>query len=156
MAKAGFHKEIADTYTILISDSVFDEITRRGLSGSVEYKQLLRDKKLSIIPVINEKPADSRLQKLDRGERDILLLFHNGLGDFIVTDDGAAARYCLNKKIPFVNSLLLLRLLHHSTIIDDKVYKTGFRSLLDIGRYSQTVKSFAKNCPESELLFFLP
>ncbi len=156
MAKAGFHKEIADSYAILMSDSVFDEITGKGLAGSDEYKQLLLDKKLSICPVLNKKTTDSRLQKLDRGERDILRLFHKGLGDFVVTDDGAAAKYCLNKNIPFVNSLLLLRLLHHSTIINDNDYKTGFYSLLNLGRYSNKVKAFAKSCPENELLFFLP
>ena len=142
-----------------MSDSVFDEITRNKLPGSDEYSQLLQKKQLTVLPVSDLPPwrtAAAHLQKLDRGERDTLLLFHRGHGDFVVTDDGAAARFCLSNRIPFVNSLLLLRLLHHSTTIEDSSYEAGFRALLALGRYSQKVVEYARNCPDGELLFFLP
>jgi predicted nucleic acid-binding protein len=156
LAKAGFHEILAVTYSILMSDSVFDEITRKGLPGSSEYRQLLQEERLQVLPVLNPSAIDTPLQKLDRGERDTLLLFHEGHGDFVVTDDGAAARFCLGNRVPFVNSLLLLRLLHHSTIIKNSSYETGFQSLLALGRYSEKVKKYARSCPDSELLFFLP
>lgn len=98
----------------------------------------------------------SSLQKLDRGERDTILLFHDGHGDFVVTDDGAAARFCVNKRIPFVNALLLLRLLHHAELIGEYSYETGFKSLLSLGRYTQKIIDFARGCPDNELAFFLP
>jgi len=139
-----------------MSDSVFDEITDKGLPGSDEFKQLLQEKQLIAFPVANGNEPDVQLQKLDRGERDTILLFNKGLGDFVVTDDGAAARYCLSRKIPFVNSLLLLRLLRHSAIISDSSYKAGFVFLLNIGRYSEKVIEYARSCPDGELLFFLP
>ena len=133
LAKAGFHDLLATSYSILMSDSVFDEITRKGLAGSSEYEKLLREKHLEVLPVSSPQSwsgADAPLQRLDRGERDTLLLFQEGRGDFVVTDDGAAARFCLNNRVPFVNSLLLLRLLHHSGMIGDSSYETGFQSLL--------------------------
>ncbi len=139
-----------------MSDSVFDEITGKGLPGSDEFKQLLQEKQLIALPVENGSVPDVQLQKLDRGERDTILLFNEGFGDFVVTDDGAAARYCLSRKIPFVNSLLLLRLLRHSSIISDSSYKVGFLSLLNIGRYSKKVIEYARSCPDDELLLFLP
>lgn len=159
LAKAGFHEALAIAYHIILSESVFDEITRTGLAGSVEYRQLLQKKQLKVLPLPTPQPqyvADVSLQKLDKGERDTIYLFHGGYGDFVVTDDGAAARFCLGNSIPFVNSLLILRLLNYSTQIKDDSYEAGFQSLLTLGRYSQKVQEYASSCPNSELLFFLP
>ena len=159
LAKAGFHEILAESYTILMSDSVFDEITRKRLPGSIEYEKLLKEKLIKILPVLgppSQHVTDISLKRLDRGEQDTLLLFYEGCGDFVVTDDGAAARFCLKNKIPFVNSLLLLRLLHHSGIIGNSSYEAGFQSLLALGRYSEKVRKYARSCPDSELLLFLP
>ena len=159
LAKAGFHEVLAASYFILMSDSVFDEITRKRLPGSGEYRKLLQEKRLEVLSVLSPPPwivADAHLQRLDRGERDTLLLFHEGRGAFVVTDDGAAARFCLSNRIPFVNSLLLLRLLHRSGMIGDSSYEAGFQSLLALGRYSEKVREYARSCPDSELLSFLP
>ncbi len=159
LAKAGFHDMVATSYLIRMSDSVFAEITRKELPGSGEYRKLLQEKRLIVLPVLTppaRSAADAPLQKLDRGERDTILLFYGGRGDFVVTDDGAAARFCLNNRVPFVNSLLLLRLLHHSGMIEDGSYEAGFQCLLALGRYSKKVIEYARNCPDSELLFFLP
>lgn len=142
-----------------MSDSVFDEITRNKLPGSDEYRQLLQKKQLELLPLPNpqaQNVTDVHLQKLDRGERDTIQLFQGGHGDFVVTDDGAAARFCLNNRIPFVNSLLLLRLLHHSMTIEGNSYEAGVQTLLALGRYSKKVIEYARSCPDGELLFFLP
>ncbi len=158
LAKAGVHEVVAASYHICMSDSVFDEITRKKLLGSEEYKKLLQEKRLEVLPVLSPASwsvADAPLQRLDRGERDTLLLFREGRADFVVTDDGAAARFCLNNKVPFVNSLLL-RLLHRSGMIGNSSYVAGVKSLLAQGRYSEKVREYATSCPDSELLFFLP
>jgi len=157
MAKAGFHETMADSYSILMADSVFDEITRKKLPGSDEYRKLLQEIRLQVFPVtISPRPmADTALQQLDKGERETILLFKDGYGDFVVTDDGAAARFCRNNEIPFVNSLLLLRLLSLSGRIDLSSFEAGFQSLLALGRYSEIVKEYAQNCPDSELYFFI-
>jgi len=148
---------MADSYSILMADSVFDEITRKKLPGSDEYRKLLQEIRLQVFPVtISPRPmADTALQQLDKGERETILLFKDGYGDFVVTDDGAAARFCRNNEIPFVNSLLLLRLLSLSGRIDLSSFEAGFQSLLALGRYSEIVKEYAQNCPDSELYFFI-
>lgn len=159
LAKAGFHDKMATSYVVCMSASVFAEITSRGLGGSAAYKTLRREKQLVVLPVPTPsswRVADASLQRLDRGERDTLLLYREGRGDFVVTDDGAAARFCLRIGIPFVNSLLLLRLLHYSGRIGGSSYEKGFQSLLALGRYSEKVKAYARSCPDSALLFFLP
>lgn len=140
-------------------DSVFDEITGNKLPGSSEYKKLLQEKLLTVLHAPEPSTitdVDASLQKLDTGERDTLLLFFTGHGTFVATDDGAAAKYCLNNSIPFVNSLLVLRILHHSGIIEANTYRAGFSSLLAVGRYSEKIINYAQNCPDNELLFFLP
>ncbi|HID70195.1 MAG TPA: hypothetical protein EYP35_07005 [Desulfobacterales bacterium] len=157
LAKAGFHITVAQNYSVLMSDSVFDEITRNRLPGSGEYKKLLQEKLLKIMPLAKQLSLttdDVPLQKLDRGERDTLLLFLAGHGDFVVTDDGAAARFYLNNRIPFVNSLLMLLILKHTGKIAESAYNTGFESLLDLGRYSEKVIKYARSCSDKELLFF--
>ncbi len=159
LAKAGFHEIVTEGYTSLMSDSVFHEITRTSLPGSGEYLQLLQAGKVTVVPVVNAPKwcaADESLQKLDRGERDTILLFYEGCTDFVVTDDGAAAKYCLHNKVPFVNSLLLLRLLYQSGLIVDSLYEKGLKSLITLGWYSEKVKEYVRSCPDSELLFFLP
>jgi predicted nucleic acid-binding protein len=159
LAKAGFHEMVAASYTILMSESVFDEITRKRLFGSDEYERLQQEKRLEVLPVLNPTSwsvADASLQRLDRGERDLLILFREGRGDFVVTDDGSAARFCLSSRVPFVNSLLMLRLLQHSGMIRASSYETGFQSLLALGRYSEKIREYARSCPDSELRFFLP
>lgn len=159
LAKAGVHEVVAASYHICMSDSVFDEITRKKLLGSEEYRKLLQEKRLEVIPVLSPPSwsmTDTPLQRLDRGERDTLLLFREGRADFVVTDDGAAARFCLSNKIPFVNSLLLLRLLQRSGMIGNSSYVAGVKSLLALGRYSEKVREYATSCPDGELLFFLP
>lgn len=160
LAKAGFHEIVAASYLIVMSDSVFAEITGNGLFGSREYERLKQEKQLQVLPVLSPPSlngtASPPMQRLDRGERDTLILFHEGRGDFVVTDDGAAARFCLSNQIPFVNSLLLLRLLHRCGLVGDGSYETGFQSLLALGRYSIRVREYARSCSDSELLFFLP
>lgn len=159
LAKAGYHEIMTEAYACLLSESVFHEITRLSLPGCDEYRQLLQVGKVARVPM-DKVPqwceADDALHKLDRGERDTILLFHGGVADFIVTDDGAAAVYCLRNKVPFVNSLLILRLLKQAGLVADDSFARGFQTLLDLGRYSERVKEYAVNCPDSDLFFFLP
>jgi len=159
LAKIGFHETVAKEYSVMMPEYVFNEITGNRLPGSSEYEKLLQENLLTILPV-PETPTSTAVQtslhKLDTGEREILLLFFAGHGDYVVTDDGAAAKYCLNNNIPFVNSLLILRVLHHSGIVEESTYRAGFNSLLFIGRYSENIINFAQNCSDKELLFFLP
>ncbi len=66
LAKTEFHGIMAASYSILMSDSVFDEITRKELPGSDEYKELLQDKRLRVLPVSGLSTADTHLQKQDK------------------------------------------------------------------------------------------
>lgn len=158
-AKADFHIIVALNYSVLMSESVFAEITRKRLPGSREYEKLEYEELLIVLPRQESAPikdVDIALHKLDHGEYDTIRLFFAGHGDFVVTDDGAAAKYCLNKNIPFVNSLLMLRILFQSGKIENSTYKTGFRKILSLGRYSEKIIRYARSCPEQELSFFLP
>jgi len=159
LTKAGFHETLSKNYSVLMTGSVFNEITRNRLPGSCEYEKLLRKKLVTILPVHGSliiTGVDVSLNKLDEGERDTLISFLAGQGDFVVTDDGAAAKFCLNNSVPFVNSLLILRILHNFGRINHSTYESGFRFLLSIGRYSEKVIHFAQNCPDEQLLFFRP
>jgi predicted nucleic acid-binding protein len=159
LAKAGFHETVAKGYDNRMSKSVFHEITRTSLPGSSEYRELLQVGRLEVVPVKNEPEwcgTDGALKKLDRGERDTILLFHSGAADFVITDDGSAARYCLKNRVPFVNSLLLHRLIYQSSMVTESSYEEGFQALVRLGWYSEKVKKYVRDCPDSELIFFFP
>lgn len=159
LAKAGLHEMLAEGYKNLMADSVFHEITRKSLPGSGEYMQMSKAGRVDVVPVVRAPKyctVDESLHRLDRGERDTILLFYNGGADFIITDDGSAARYCLRYRVPFVNSLLLLRIFCQSGMITDSHYEKSFGTLLSHGRYSTKVKEYVRGCSDGELLFFLP
>lgn len=157
--KAHLHLIVCTMYNVVLSTSVYTEITENSYPGAQAYQQLLADKKISIqTPLISaiRKPGLSSLHKLDEGERDVLALYYAGQGDFVVTDDGAAARYCRREQIHFINALLIPAIIRYSDQQNDVYCNTAFNTVLHIGRYSGWVSNFAENCTREELSFFLP
>jgi hypothetical protein len=78
------------------------------------------------------------------------------LGDFVLIDDGAAAKYCKQEQIPFINALLFPVILEPAGIENQGFTKYFFDIICKAGRYSETILNFAQNCPEEEISFFLP
>ena len=157
--KANLHLIVCEMYNVLISRSVYDEITGNSYPGAKAYQQLLADQKITIQkPYIATlcKPDLSSLHTLDKGERDILQLYYAGNGDFIITDDGATAKYCKREQIRFINALLIPTIIRCTGRKSDVYCHTAFNKVMSIGRYSRWVINFAEKCQKEELSFFLP
>ena len=154
--KANLHELIVDYYHVIIPDSVYSEITIQNRAGSVEYS-FLCNRKIIWVEQVKENLInyDRELNKLDKGEGDCLKLFLNGIGEFLITDDGAAAKYCQANDIHFINALLVPKILLFSGV-DEQKCRSAFSRILAEGRYSQKVQMFAKNVSTDELKVFLP
>lgn len=159
LCKANLHLIVAEMYDVVLPQSAYNEITGNSLTGADEYKQLLADNLISIqspLPVSSYESASPRLNSLGQGEYDSIQLYHAGYGDFVITDDGAAAKYCKQEQIRFINALLIPKILECIGKPSDTFCLAAFDAVTRIGRYSQWVIDFAKNCGKEELAFFLP
>ena len=153
--KAGLHSLLARTYNIVLPTSVYIEITAKPYAGSREYEQLAEGNKIGV-----QENTDSQkitgMERLDTGEYDAIQLFYNGVGSFIITDDGPAARYCKKAGVPFINALLFPVILRFAQIKDDDFCVEAMERIIENGRYSYDIISFAKKCSQESITFAIP
>ncbi|MCB2181884.1 MAG: hypothetical protein KQH63_07655 [Desulfobulbaceae bacterium] len=157
--KVDLHSIISEMYDVIMPASVYNEITDHPYPGAEEYRHLLAENKFTLqgtLPEIPSKSTEPGFRKLDRGEHDIIQLYYAGPGDFIITDDGAAAKYCKREGIPFVNALLVPVILKFAAMTDTFSCRESMDKIMNQGRYSSTIISFAENCRKEELSFFMP
>lgn len=157
--KAHLHLVVCELYNVVMPVSVYGEITENAYPGAKVYQQLLADKKIRVQAPL-ESPdcilALSGLHALDKGEGDVIELYYAGKGDFIIVDDGAAAKYCTRQLIPFINALLVPVIIRYSGQQNDVYCQTAFDRILRNGRYSRWVINFAEQCERDDLAYFLP
>jgi hypothetical protein len=155
LCRAGLHAFLAGTYDIVFSESVYREITVGSYTGSLEYRQMVNRGEIRVHsdPVLRRKPG---MAGLDGGESAAILLFYAGQGDFIITDDGPAARYCRKEDIPFINALLFPVVLHLAGMEDEAFTRSAMARIIESGRYSRQVIALARECRQENISFALP
>ena len=103
-------------YQVSITPSVKHELTSENRAGAERILHLIHVEKIRLTGHQNtsfiKSTSSSSSSSLDRGERDTIRCFEAGRYDFIITDDGKAAKYCSLNDIPFINALLLPRVLY--------------------------------------------
>ncbi len=159
--KAGLFGMTASHFQMVLTPGVFVEITRQGHDGAEYFS---RFQNLSIEPPdpsIGTVGLENALS-LDLGEKETLLLFLQqnklqtaGLNRFILVDDGPAAKFCKARGLPFINALLvpkILRLSGHMSLsgCDEKM-----DLLSKIGRYSSTILKKARELTAQDLDYFI-
>lgn len=158
--KADLFDDLLDKYRIIMADSVYHELTRQDHAGSYAFKNFYRNQSFMVaFPSEAEGfHKDGLLQKasLDRGEKDTILQYFVGSGEFIIIDDGKGASYCRDKGIPYINALLFPRILFLCSWISETEYRDKADQIIDAGRYSQRIIKHAFHCSKKELEFFLP
>ena len=155
LCKAGLQTLLAEIYDIILPESVYREITANPYTGSEEYKRLVAGQKVRVQRTPDQQGMPG-MAGLDTGEYDTILLFCSGLGDFIITDDGPAARYCKKAGIPFINALLFPVVLRLAQIRDDDYCRKSMEIIIEQGRYSQQVITFAGQCRIESIAFAIP
>ena len=108
-----------------------------------------------------DSQADVHLPaSLDPGERQTLMLyFQNVCPDkplFIIMDDAKGARFCFSQKVPFINALLVPKILWFAGLLNKDDYLDKTARVIEKGRYSRTVIEKAKALSSSDLALFIP
>lgn len=153
--KSGLHSLLVEMYNIALPQSVYHELTANQYTGADEFKKLARVGKIYV-----HEPS-SRLEKkrmaaLDTGESDTIQMYFEGEGEFVITDDGQAAKFCKREGIPFINALLFPRVLQFAGRNKDDFCRRAMERIIENGRYSAEVITFARECRSEHISFAVP
>ena len=127
----------------------FGEVSRGRGEDAAELKILLAD------CLVDLKGASLAGTK-GAGEEETLNLYRRGLADFVLIDDGAAARHCKREGIPFINSLLVPSVLLYSGYLSRDRRNRYMAELGAIGFYSDRIRELAMLHTAVDLHHFLP
>ncbi len=151
---------LVNHYNTLITLSVYRELTKHGYPGSFEIQQLCEEKQIQVLalkrPVLNGQGSYPTLPTLNSGEKDTIRHQMQGIGDFIMIDDGRAAKYCKKAGLPFINALLFPRILFLIQAISESEYDQKRAEILCYGRYADSVIEMALNLSDQAIKPFLP
>jgi len=135
-------------FQAVLSETVFHELTCNNHAGAEDFYQYYKEKRFTVTDTPAEPLSD---MPLTGGERDLVLLYKSGCGDYLVLDDKKAAVYCRDAGIPFINALLVPRILRHAGHISDASCDYTTAVLTGYGRYAPWVISFAQKCSVDDL-----
>lgn len=158
--KSGIFNQLFAIYHILMATSVYEEITRKGYPGAEVFEAYALDNKYRVLKKedYTKKAMRSQLENvsLGRGEKDTISLYLEGVGDFIIIDDGKGAGYCKKQQIPYINALLFARILYLCRSITEKDFQLQTEKIVRLGRYTRPIIQYAARCPRDKLDCFLP
>jgi hypothetical protein len=153
MYKAGLIDTCGKAYKLAISRSVMNELIVPGHEGAEYFERLITGGVLTVSYGYKGCLLDL---PLSGGERDIVLLYLSGQGEFIIVDDGEGAAYCRANGIPYINALLVPSLLHYAGALGTDDSRRSRDLLVALGRYSESVKQYAERCTVETLKDFMP
>jgi len=158
---AGLLPDVTRCYDLLIPSSVYEEITVKDKPGAAHFQELRvrRAFQVLVYPADSPKMIENQktdLLKMGRGERDLLILYLAGCGSFPVVDDLQAVRFCVRHDIPFINALLLPKILHWAAVISAEEACTYLSNIERRGHYSGSVLERARTFKALDLRQFFP
>jgi predicted nucleic acid-binding protein len=149
LQKVGLLSLFLEKYAVVISQSVFEEVTGHEKKGVRELYELLQWR-------ITQPLVDNRHQDMGKGESSVISLYEEGAGDFVLLDDKKAAIYCRDLAIPFVNSLLVPRIFLEAGMLSKKECEKFTSLLIRYGYYSASIVIGAAKIPVKQLEHFFP
>jgi predicted nucleic acid-binding protein len=158
--KADLFEELTKVYQVFVTRSVLEELTRKKHHGTETFLSYASLNKIKVTDLENGPPvgihSEEGMNSLDQGEFDTIKCFLAGKHDFIITDDGRAAKYCNNYGLSFINALLFPRLLYFADFISLQESNDKMNVIIINGRYSSPVIEWARKCPKESLFFAIP
>ncbi len=157
--KAGIIDYLLSEYSVACPESVYSEITRnREYPGARSFINFTNNGLISVRSINNNYHLlpDKKIGNLGKGESDCIRLYYQEDGDFIILDDKRGGNYCRKANIPFINALLVPRILFLSKLFSDNEYEARFNNIISEGRYSHDIKNYASKVDSKELAFFMP
>ncbi len=157
--KSGWLDATLKKFHLKTGRSAFRELTIAGYPGADCFQALVAGRRLEILPPVTALPEkkDPALTGMGPGERECILHYRSGAGAFILLDDGRGAAYCRGHGIPYVNALLIPRILALADPgIDRGTVGEAMTRIYWLGRYAPWVRDHAHNCSDASLIAFLP
>lgn len=143
-------------YRCRITPEIFMEITCPHHTGSESFGQFFSKEQILLPHSKSELP-----EHLDPGEASLLRAYRHLLSRspkqqiFLLTDDKDAARYATCQGVPFINALLVPKLLFYGDYLQEEEFEYYTTLILLKGRYSAKILSRAEKFTALDLGFFL-
>lgn len=151
--KAGLIETMLAHYHGIMPPSVYDEITVQGYPGEPVFVSLHARGLIRIEAALDSDPLIP--DSMGPGETDTIALFRSYPHAFVLIDDGKGARWCRQQNIPYINALLVPKLLYHSGWLDKSDHLRAMARLTDLGRYSPGILAYARTATPETLTIFL-
>lgn len=160
LAKAGLIESCSEAFTLIMTQSVFDEVTTAAHPDAARLSALAGRQPGIIVRVDPGKwpsdPIQEDFKRLHRGERDTLYHYLRGAARFVIIDDGKGLQVCRRLGVPHVNALLCPKLLQYCGRMPDRRRVRSYMDrIVGLGRYSASVVDWAQACRRADLEFFV-
>ena len=159
LEKSNLLSHLIRLYQVILAEAVYRELTENSYQSAGLFQSICSDSRIKVIKLNDiSKSAprtDPELQALNLGERETIHLYLGGTGDFILLDDGKAARYCHKNSLPFINALLVPKILKMCGTISVSSCNEKISEIIGIGRYSGGIIRLAEKMTRDDLEMFL-
>jgi len=137
--------------------AVYDEVTPHGYPGADRLRQYHAHRRYTVAPHDAASVENHRWPTgMHTGERATIALHLARMADFVVIDDGKGAGFCRRERIPYINALLVPRILYFSGDVRGDWAMEKAALIREKGHYSETVVRFASRATAAELAPFFP
>lgn len=157
--KSAWLDAILKHYHLRTGQAASRELTVSGYPGAARFQHLIDKGGIEVLPPIATWSGNKNnaLPGMGPGERECIMHYLAGSGQFILLDDGRAAAYCRNNRIPYANSLLVPRILALADPgIGRQAVADAMAQIYSLGRYAPWIRDYAHNCRDTALASFLP
>lgn len=152
--KAGLFQALVKHYHVLMPPSVYAEITVPDYPGAGTFESCRDRALIRIVSPPPDRGRDPLLSAMGRGEADSIRLFTVLPQGFVIMDDGKGARFCRDHGIPYINALLVPKILFFSGQLPQPEYRRATETLSRLGRYSAFILTFARTCTFEDVARF--
>ncbi len=156
--KSGWLNATLDLFVLKTSRAASRELTVPGYPGAARFRHLFERGQIQILPAADAAfDADEALNARGAGARECIRHYLTGAGAFILLDDGRAAAYCRARNIPYINALLVPRILALANeAITAPAVADAMARIYALGHYAPWIWDHARSCSDTALAPFRP
>ncbi len=156
--KSGWLDATLDFFLLQTGRAACRELIVPGYPGAARFQHLFEQGQIEILPDADAAfDADAALNAMGAGERECIRHYLTGAGAFILLDDGRAAAYCRARNIPYINALLVPRILALANeAITAPAVADAMAHIYALGRYAPWVWEYARRVSDAALAPFRP
>ncbi len=158
--KTDLFVQCAEVYSLVAAESVYKEIAVKSYPGADFFRKMVLKDRIKILSFDNSKKATLNIPAMDTGEKHTIALFYQHFesdpSSFIIMDDKKGAMFCYNNSFPFINALLVPKVLWYAGLMKKDAYIKKRDLVIKQGRYSGKIIEKAKGLAEKDLSHFIP